>query len=416
MSYKKQISPLLNDLKTYNKGFLKRDLVAGLTIGVMLVPQGMAYAYLAGLPPIYGLYGGLVPLLIFAFFGSSRQLSIGPVAVSALLILAGVSPLAEVGSAEYIELVILAGLLIGLLQILLGFLRLGFLVNFISHPVISGFTSAAAVIIVISQLKDILGCQIPRLEHAHETVGYVYQHIHETHLFTLLVCLGTLLLMIILRYVNRSIPYALIVVVLGTVLSYFFGLEERGVAIVGEVPSGLPGFQIPVISWERLSDLLPVVLTVTLIGIVESIGIAKLMDSKYSYYNLRPNHELIALGLSKLGGAFFQALPTSGSFTRSAIAHEVKARTQMASVVTFVLIFLSLLFLTSWFYYLPKAVLAAIILMAVKSLFDIKEARHLWKIHKRDFAMMMATFICTLILGIETGVLIGVVLSLMLVL
>ena len=413
---KKHISPLINDLKTYTKSFFKADLIAGLTIGVMLVPQGMAYAYLAGLPPIYGLYGGLIPLIIFAFLGTSRQLSIGPVAVSALLILAGVSNLAEIGSDEYIALVILAGFLIGLFQVILGLFRLGFLVNFISHPVIAGFTSAAAIIIIVSQLKDILGIAIPRSEHAYETIAYAFTNINQIHWLTLIFCLGSLLLMIFLRWLNKSIPYALIAVLIGTLTCYFFKLEQEGLAIVGEVPSGLPLLEMPAFSMAKISMLMPVVLTVTLIGIVESIGIAKLMDGKHDYYNLRPNHELIALGMSKIGGSFFQALPTSGSFTRSAIANETKARTHVSSLITALLIFLTLLFFTSWFYYLPKSVLAAIILLAVKSLFDIKEARSLWKIHKRDFTMMMATFICTLVFGIEIGVLIGVVLSILMVL
>ncbi len=416
MNYLNKISPLFKDLKSYNKDFFRADLIAGLTVGVMLVPQGMAYAYLAGLPPIYGLYGGLVPLLIFAIFGTSRHLSIGPVAVSALLVLAGVSNLAEIGTPVYIELVILAGLLIGIFQILLGVLRLGFLVNFISHPVITGFTSAAAVIIIFSQLKDVLGIHIPRFENFYENIIYAFEHSSEINTYTVFICFASIVLMIALKKIHKSIPNALIVVVLGTALSYFLRLDELGVSVVGKVPEGLPDFIMPNFEKEKILLLLPIVFTVTLIGIVESLGIAKLMDSKHSYYRIRTNQELVALGASKFVGAFFEALPTSGSFTRSAIANESNARTHVSSMVSFLLVLLTLLFFTSWFHYLPKAVLAAIILMAVKSLFDVKEAKHLWKVHKRDFWMMLTTFICTLIFGIEIGVLTGVVLSILMVL
>jgi len=411
LSKRKIAIPLVKDLSSYSKEYLTSDVIAGITVAILLIPQGMAYAYLAGMPPIYGLYGGLVPLIIYAIFGTSRQLSIGPVAISALLVLAGVSQIAEPGSAEYIELTIITGLLIGLLQMILGVFKLGFLVNFISHPVLAGFTSAAAVIIFISQLRDVLGFSIPRFEHAYETLIYAVKNVGDTNLLSLAICLGAIISMSLLRRIHKSIPFALIVVVIGTLACAFLDLPSKGLAIVGAVPSGLPALEIPNLTFDVIKKLLPTVLTVTLIGIVESLSIAKVMDSKHDYYNIQPNRELFALGLSKFGGAFFNALPTSGSFTRSAINNESGGRTGVSSLITAFLVLLTLLFFTSWFYYLPKAILAAIILLAVKSLFDFKEAKFLWRTHKRDFSMMATTFVVTLLLGIEFGVLAGVVLS-----
>ncbi len=406
--------PALEWLPGYDRQTFRHDLVAGLTVWVMLVPQGMAYALLAGMPPIYGLYGGLVPVLLYGLFGTSRQLSIGPVAVSALLVLAGISPLAEPGSPEFISLVLLTGLLIGIVQVIMGLLRFGFLVNFLSHPVIIGFTSAAAVIIAISQLKYLLGFPIPRFEHFYETVGYALGHWSQIHWPTFALCVGAIFLILFFRRVSRLIPGALVVTVLGIALAAIFGLDRRGVQLVGEVPEGLPGFALVGLSRETVAAVLPTVFTVTIIGIVESVGIAKLLEAKKDY-KVRPDQELLALGLSKVGGAFFQALPTSGSFTRSAVNDNSGAKTGMSSIITAGLIGLTLLVLTPAFYYLPETVLGAIVLVAVKGLFDVKEAVHLWHLHRGDFFMMLATFLFTLVLGIEEGVLIGVALSIFMV-
>jgi sulfate permease, SulP family len=394
----------------------RQDIIAGITVAVMLVPQGMAYASLAGMPPIYGLYGGLIPLFIYAIFGTSRQMSIGPVAISALLVLAGVSELAEPFSPEFITLVLITGLLVGIVQVLLGLFRLGFLVNFISHPVIVGFTSAAAIIIAISQLKDLFGINIPRFSHSYETVEYAFSHLGEANWLTVVICIGSMAAILILKRIHRSIPAALIIVILGTLLVYFVGESTLGIAIVKDVPKGLPSFQIPQISLAQISELLPTILAVTIICIVESIAIARVLQAKHGDYQIRPNQELLALGLSKIAGGFFQSIPTSGSFTRSAVNNDAGAKSGFASIVTAFIIALTLIFLTPLFYFLPRAVLAAIVLLSVISLFDITEAKHLWKNYRQDFFMMLTTFIVTIAFGIEEGVLAGVVLSIAMVL
>ncbi len=411
MNFIKRRIPALDWGSTYSKSDFRFDLTAGLTVGVMLVPQGMAYGLLAGVPPIYGLYAGIVPLFIYAILGTSRQLSIGPVAVSALLVLAGISKLAEPFSQEYISLVILTGLLIGVAQTTMSFLRLGFLVNFLSHPVIAGFTSAAAVIIAVNQLKYLLCIEFPHFEYFYETCGYAAFHLSETNLLALGLGIGGMVLITVLKKINKNIPGALITVVIGIALVYIFRLDQKGINIVGGVPQGLPMFILPEITWHNIKLVLPTVLTVTLIGIVESIGIAKAIEAKHDYYQVRPNQELFALGISKVVGAFFQSIPTSGSFSRSAINNESGARTGVASIVTALLLSITLLFLMPLFYYLPEALLASIILLAVKNLFEYKEAIRLWKIHRGDFWMMITTFVITLLVGIEIGVLTGVVLS-----
>ena len=406
---------ILEWLPSYNTLFLKNDLLAGLTVGIMFVPQGMAYALLAGMPPIYGLYGGLLPLFLYALFGTSRHLSIGTVAISSLLVLAGISQIAEPFSPEYVSLVILTGLLAGVCQTLASFIRLGFLANFLSYPVIAGFTSAAAIIISASQLKYLLGFEIPRFAHLFDTIIYAIQHIGETHLPTFLLCISGIILITGLKKINNSIPGPLIVVVIGILLVKYLHLDQHGINIVKGVPEGLPSFIVPDWSIEHIKLVFPTVLTVSIMGMVETISIGKVWEAKHKNYKIDANQELLAIGISKIGGAFFQALPTSASFTRSAVNSESGARTQMSSIFTCILIGLTLLFLTPVFYFLPKAVLAAIVLLSVKSLFEYKEAIHLWKTHRGDFIMMLATFIITLFFGIEEGVLTGVVLSVLMV-
>lgn len=408
---KETLIPLINTIKYYKRSFIKADIFAGITVASILIPQAMAYAMLAGMPAIYGLYGGLIPLLIYAIFASSTKMSVGPVAISSLLILSGVSQVAEPGSQEYISLVLAAGLLIGVLQALLGFFRLGFVVNFLSHPVIVGFTSAAAVIILVSQLKDVLGIVMPTLDNIVDICFYCITHMMESNPISLCLAIATMVIIIGLKKVNPSIPGPLIAVIVSIGLSYFLNFKSMGVNVVGVIPSGLPSFKPILLSIDQVKLLIPTILTVSLIGIVESISIAKALEAKHKDHRVFPNSELKAIGYSKIAGAFFQSIPSSGSFTRSAINSEAGAKTNISSLITVLIMVITLLFLTEVFYHLPKPVLAGIILVSVFSLFNFKEAKHLWKIHRPDFFMMLITFICTLILGIELGVLVGVLFS-----
>jgi len=408
--------PITSQLKRYSRKVFYKDLFSGLTVGTVLIPQAMAYALLAGVSPIYGLYAGFIPLLIYAVFGSSTKLSIGPVAVSAILIYDGVRKIAEPMSDEFLTLAIVLGLFIGVLQMALSFLKLGIVANFLSHPVIAGFTSAAAIIIIGTQLKDVLGISIPNSSNTLDVFLYAVIHVAETQWVSIVICLAAaLVISLIYRFFPR-VPGPFIVVVLGIMVCYFLRLDQKGLDIVGHIPKGLPSFRFPEITYQNLELLLPTVFTVTLIGMVESIGIAKAMEGKYKDHKVKPNQELFALGISKILGSFFMAIPSSGSFSRSAINGNSGSKTNVSSIVSFVFMAFALLLLMPLFYYLPKAVLAAIILISVIGLFDYKEAINLWKTHKQDLGMMFITFAVTLIFGIETGVFSGVLMSILMIL
>ncbi len=406
--------PLIEDLRRYNAEKLRGDLSAGLTVGVMLIPQGMAYAMIAGLPPIYGLYASLVPLVIYGLLGSSRQLAVGPVAMVSLLVAAGVSELADPETPRYIELAILLAFMVGGLQLIMGVGRLGFLVNFLSHPVLSGFTAAAALIIGLSQLKHLLGIPIPRSHFIHEILLYALENISQTHLPSFLIGAGGILLLVGLRKWRPMLPGALIVVILGTLVTWSLDLHEMGVKVVGNVPRGLPEPYVPSLNWQDLQALLPSALAIALVGFMESIAVAKAVAARHGY-EVDANQELVALGLANIGGGFFRSYPVTGGFSRTAVNDQAGAQTGLASLLSAGVIALTLLFLTPLFYYLPRAVLASIIMVAVFGLIDIKEARFLWHVKRKDFYLMLIAFFATLTLGIEQGILVAIVVSLLLV-
>ncbi|AOM84214.1 SulP family inorganic anion transporter [Salisediminibacterium beveridgei] len=404
--------PLLRQLKQYDLNHdLKGDLNAALIVAIMLIPQGMAYAMLAGLPPVMGLYASTIPLLIYALMGSSRQLAVGPVAMVSLLIFTGVSGLAEPGSNEYIGYVLLLALMVGVIQFLLGTLKLGFITKFISHAVISGFTSAAAIIIGFSQLNHLLGVDTGESKNVFAILGNVLLDIGDIHLATLTVGILSILLLILMKKYVKKVPGPLFVVILAILAVQLFDLDERGVTVVGEIPGGLPALTVPDISVNALVILVPTALTIALIGFVESFAMAKVIATKEKY-PISADAELRALGASNIGTSFFSGFPVTGGFSRSAVNYEAGARTGMASIFTGLFIVLTLLFFTSWFHDLPRAVLAAIIIVAVYGLIDLKEAKHLWQVKKIDAVTLMVTFIATLTIGIELGILAGIVFSL----
>ncbi|AGA33342.1 Sulfate permease [Thioalkalivibrio nitratireducens DSM 14787] len=407
-----RLVPALSWLRRYDRSWLRGDLSAGVTVGVMLIPQGMAYAMLAGLPPIYGLYAALVPLLLYALLGTSRQLAVGPVAIVALMVAAGVGTLAEPGTPEYIGLAILLALMVGAIQLAMGMLRMGFLVNFLSHPVVSGFTSAAALIIGLSQLQHLFGVSPPGGNQAHTILYHLALQLPSVHLPTLLIGSASIALLILLRRWRRTFPAQIAVVAAAVALVWGFGLHEAGVRIVGTVPDGLPSFAIPDISAETLRGLLPIALAIALVGFMESIAVAKAMVRRHRDYRLDANQELIALGGANLGGAFFQSFPVTGGFSRTAVNDQAGAKTGLASMVSAAMIAITLLFLTPLFTFLPTAVLAAVILVAVAGLIDVQEMRFLWRVRREDFLMLATTFLVTLFIGIEEGIATGVLLSL----
>lgn len=405
--------PILQWVPRYNKENFQGDLTAGITVTAMLIPQGMAYAMLAGLPPIYGLYASIAPPFIYALIGTSRQMSVGPVALDSLLVAAGVGAMAELGSDGFIVLAILLAAMVGLIQFLMGVARLGFVVNYLSYPVLTGFTTAAALIIGFSQLKHFLGLSLPQTHHIHSILWSAIQQIGEINLVTLVIGIGSIIAMSLLKRWNKKLPGAITVVIISTCLVWLFDLHTFGVSIVGEVPSGLPSLGLPDFNSESVQMLLPLALTIALIGFTQTISVAKTFAAK-NQYRVDANQELMAVGMANIVGSILKGYPVSGGISRSAVNAQAGAQTTVASMITAILIAVTLLFLTPLFYYMPHAVLAAIIMTAVNGLIDTNEMRYLFKVKKSEGALLVLTVIATLLLGIIQGLLLGIAASILL--
>jgi sulfate permease, SulP family len=398
-------------LRDYDRATLRSDLVAGVTVAVMLVPQGMAYAALAGMPPVTGLYAATVPLVAYALLGTSGQLAVGPVAIVSLLTASALGPLADGDPTLYVTLAALLALLVGILQLAMGVLRLGALVNFLSHSVISGFTSAAAIVIAFSQLKELFGVQMERSESWLGTVNGLLANAATANPATIVVAVVAVGLLLVGRRAAPRFPMALVVVVLTTGATAVLGLADAGVAVLREVPGGLPGLTFPALTADRIQALLLPALTIALISYMEGVSVAKAIAAK----TRRPvdaNQELIATGAANLSAAVFQAFPVAGGFSRTAVNYQAGARTPVASVVTAAVVALALAFFTPLFFHLPRAVLAAIIVVAVASLVDVAGARRTWRVKRADAVALGATFLGTLLIGVEPGLAIGIAVSL----
>ncbi|MDR3630865.1 MAG: SulP family inorganic anion transporter [Desulfocapsaceae bacterium] len=548
------IFPFLAWFKDYDLGKFRIDFLAGITVALVLIPQSMAYAQLAGLPAYYGLYAAFLPPIIASLFGSSRQLATGPVAVVSLMTSATLSPMATAGSSEFIVYAIVLACIVGVFQLSLGILRLGLVVNFLSHPVVNGFTNAAAIIIATSQLSKFFGDDVTEAEHHYETMVRVFKAAMDyTHYPTLCYGVGAVLIMVVLKKIDRRIPNVLVAVVITTLISYFTGYnkdvqvdvsavkvpevheqldafntvvktiaslseerrnvslkldeelsalkaahvhgrksvetinlqgqiealsmkmdEQKGIlvgmqtslrtlkfegvknddktytfyskgaapsgsvlstrtwrlkignsplnlsklrimgggAVVGKIPEGLPKFTIPALSMKVIMKLLPTAVIITLLGFMEAIAIAKAIAAQTGQ-TLNPNQELIGQGLANLLGSFSSSYPVSGSFSRSAVNFQAGAVSGISSVVTSIVVIATLLFFTPLLYHLPQAVLAAIIMMAVIGLINVKGFLHAWKAQWYDGAISILTFLVTLYFAphLDNGIFLGVLLS-----
>ena len=398
------------------RSVLKADLIAGTTVALVLVPQSMAYAQLAGLPTYYGLYASFLPVIVSALFGSSRQLATGPVAVISLLTASALEPIAAAGSEGYIAYAIMLALMVGVFQIALGLLRLGVLVDFLSHPVVIGFTNAAALIIATSQLGKLLGVVAEKSEHHYETVWNMLVAASEfTHWPTVAMSVVAIALMYLLPRYLRRVPAILVAAVLTTGASWLLGFHERfGGAIVGSIPEGLPSFALPTIDFSYLLDLAGVAIAISLIGFMEAFSVAKSMSMRKTRQHLDANQELLGQGLGNLTASLFQGYAVSGSFSRSAVNLSAGAATGFSSVVTGLLVAATLLFLTPILYHMPQAMLASVIIMAVVGLIRVKPIIDAWKVQKHDAVVSVITFVLTLAFAphLENGIIIGVLLSL----
>lgn len=396
----------------YRQGGLLPDLTAGFTLCILLIPQAMAYGMLAGVAPVYGLYAALVPMLIYALTASTPHVSVGPTALASLLCLNGLSGIAEPGSAEYLGYAVLLAGVTGVLQLFYSMLRLGGIASLLSRPVLSGFVSAAAVLIIVSQLNTLMGIRAERASFLHDTLLNLFNGLGSFHWPTALLGAGTLLVLGLgSRFLPKKFPTFFLVVLMSTILVWQLG-QHWGISTVGFVPSGLPGFLLPELSMTSIREVLPVALVISLISFVETLSIGKTFSPNHDYYRIRPNRELAALGLSKIGGAFFQGIPTSASFSRSAVLEGAGGRSPLSGVFSALMLIAVLLFLTPAFYYLPKPVLAAIIIFSVRKLFDLGEMKRLWALAPKEFVTLLLTFLFTLFAGLQYGIAGGVLLSL----
>lgn len=423
-----RIFPFLTWSRSYQRSDLTNDLIAAAVVTIMLIPQGMAYAMLAGLPPQAGLYGAIVPLLLYAAFGSSRALAVGPVAVVALMTAAAAGTVAEIGGPGYHLAALWLALLSGVIMLVMGLFRLGFIANFLSHPVISGFITAAGILIAASQLRHLLGADVTG-KTLPQVVPSLIASLGDISVLTVALSAAVLGFLFwsraglakLLQRLGMSAPLAkllgkgalLIAVVASTLMVWGLGLDEMGVAILGDVPRGLPEFGLPAFDLNLISLLLAPALLIAIVGYVESISIAQTLAAK-KREAIDPDRELIALGLANLGAGTSNAMPVTGGLSRSIVNYDAGAATPAAGAMTAISIAAALLVLTPLMYFLPRATLAAIIIVAVLSLLDFRALPRTWAYSKADGAAMGATMLVTLLIGVEQGLLAGVGLSLLL--
>ena len=417
--------PVLDWGRTYDRNALSNDLIAAVIVTIMLIPQSLAYALLAGLPPEAGIYASIVPILFYAIFGTSRSLAVGPVAVVSLMTAAAVGEVAQQGTAGYAVAALTLAALSGTMLLVLGLLRLGFLANFLSHPVISGFITASGILIAASQLRHILGIEA----HGHtltEILGSLAAHLSEVNTTTILIGLAATGFLFWVRkglkpllrrlglgprmadVMTKAGPVAAVVAT--TVAVATLDLESAGVAIVGEVPQSLPPFTLPSLSLDLVRALALPAFLISVIGFVESISVAQTLAAK-KRQRVDPDQELIGLGAANIGAAFTGGYPVTGGFARSVVNFDAGAETPAAGAFTAVGLAIAAVALTPLVYYLPKATLAATIVVAVLSLVDFSILRKTWAYSRADFAAVATTILLTLILGVETGVASGVLLS-----
>ncbi len=413
--------------RRYQSAWLAGDVIAGAIVTVMLIPQSLAYAMLAGLPPQAGLYASLLPIFAYALFGSSMTLAVGPVAVASLMTATALAPLASAGSVDYAALAVILSLLSGVMLFVFGLLRLGFLAYFLSHPVISGFISGSAVIIAIGQLKYIFGIQTPR-GGIITTLSGLVQGLPTLNVTTTFLGCGALLFLFfarrylatVLKQVGLSAKSAdlsaklapMLVVIVATLIVKLGQLDQQElVSVVGSVPSGLPSLAMPTIELLDIQALWLPALLISLVGFVESVSVAQSLALKRNQ-RITPNKELLGIGAANIASALSGGYPVTGGFARSVVNFSAGANTPAAGVVSAIFMAIVVAVATSWFYYLPHAVLAATIIVAVIGLIDFKTLQHSWHYDRADALSLILTFFGVIFLGVEEGIVIGVVLSL----
>lgn len=398
-----RLLPIVGWARSYDRVNLRPDAAAGLTVAAMLVPQSMAYALLAGLPPEVGLYAATFPLLAYSIFGSSNQLSVGPTAITSIMTASALGPLVAENEMGYVTAAAVLAMMIGAVHILLGTLRLGRLVNVLSHSVLVGFTAAAALIIGFSQIKHVLGITTERRTVFLDTVGETLANVGGTHLPT--VALGVIGIVILraLKKLAPTVPGALVIVVLSVCAVEAFGLRDGGVKVVGDIPDAFAAFSIPSLEAFSYGALVLPAIIITLVGFVESFAVATVYATRNGD-ELDPNRELIGLGFANTVAGLFGGYPVTGGFSRTAVNAVAGARTPLALIFTSLMVLVTLAFFTPILELLPNAALGAIIISAVIGLVDVAEIASIARSSRVEFANMVAVFVATLLLGLEIGV------------
>ncbi|MBZ9538071.1 sulfate permease [Modicisalibacter tunisiensis] len=421
----KRYLPILSWLPHYRRETFSHDLIAGLIVTVMVIPQSLAYALLAGLPAVMGLYASILPAIVYMVFGSSRTLAVGPVAIIALMTASSLSAIAAPGSTDYVQAALMLSLLSGLMLTLMGFLRLGFFANFLSHPVISGFLSASGLLIAASQTSHLLGIGVSGYTLPTLLSG-LFTHLSELNPLTLGISMFTLAFLLLMRRHGRSglkrlgVPARLadliakagpvFAVVVTTAATWLFDWEAAGVAVVGDVPGGLPPLTLPGLDPTLWHQLWVPALLISIVGFVESVSMGQMLAAKRRE-RILPDQELLGLGTANLAAAFTGGMPVTGGLSRTVINFDAGARTPAAGLIAALGIGVVTVFFTPLIHFLPIATLAATITVSILTLVDIPAMRRTWRYSRSDFAALLATLVLTLLEGVEAGIIAGVALS-----
>ncbi|HFD31532.1 MAG TPA: SulP family inorganic anion transporter [Gammaproteobacteria bacterium] len=412
-----KIFPFLQWWPTVTPRSLRTDFLAGLTGAIVVLPQGVAFATIAGMPPEYGLYAGMVPAIIAALFGSSRHLVSGPTTAASIVLFSALSVYAEPGTADYVTLALTLTFMVGAIELVLGFARLGALVNFISHSVIIGFTAGAAILIAAKQLKNFFGVSIPRGGHVHDIILSFYNQFSDVNPYVTGVALITLLSGIVIKRWVPKIPYLIGAMLLGSFAALLFnniwGIETTMIETVGTLPSTLPPLSSPDFSMETIKNLAPVALAVTLFALTEAVSIGRSLGAR-SGQRINGNQEFIGQGLSNIAGSFFSGYVATGSFNRSGLNYQAGAKTPLAAVFAGLLLIVVVLLVAPLAAWLPNAAMAGILFLVAWGLIDFKEIFHVLKSSRRETAIMAVTFFSALFLELEFAIFAGVLLSLVL--
>ncbi len=396
-----------------NRGTIRADLIAGFTGAVIVLPQGVAFATIAGLPPEYGLYTAMVTPIVAALFGSSLHLISGPTTAISIVIFSAVSNHAVPGTPEFVQLALTITFLAGLYQFAFGVARLGALVNFVSHTVVVGFTAGAAILIATSQMKHVFGVEVPRGESFIHTWMTLYEHVADINYYVLVIAAVTLLTALLIKRFVPMIPNLLGGLIMGSVVALLLDGESHGVALVGEIPRHLPPLSSPDFSFESLRLLAPEAFAVALLGLIEAVSISRAIAAK-SHQRIDGNQEFIGQGLSNIVGSFFSSYAGSGSFTRSGINYSAGAKTPMSAIFAAIFLALIVLLIAPLTAYLPIAAMGGVILLVAYNLIDFHHIKEILTISKSETAVLLTTFFATLFLELEFAIYLGVLLSLVL--